>query len=269
MTSILDKNIHDLVSGLNTTMFTSDAIGKRGLLQQLDPRVKMMASLTIIVMASIRASLPYLLFLYVVCLLSMMASRLNVAKMFRIWLILPFFSLFLSVPLIFSFVTPGQSVFHLFGSTSITLEGLLLAARFLLRIAVCVTSVQAVLFTTRWDHIMKAFEFFRVPPGVLFVLSLTYRYINVLLTAALDMMLARKSRTVGRQSAGAARNGIGIIVGNLMVKSISLSGEVRDAMVSRGYTGKIRTAHNFIFHLRDAMAGILLIGIIGIGFLSI
>jgi cobalt/nickel transport system permease protein len=115
---------------------------------------------------------------------------------------------------------------------------------------------------------MKAFEFFHIPPGVLFVLSLTYRYINVLLTAALDMMLARKSRTVGRQSAGAARSGVGIIAGNLMVKSITLSGEVRDAMVSRGYTGKIRTVNNFIFHSRDVLVGLSLIGIIGIGFLS-
>jgi len=138
-----------------------------------------------------------------------------------------------------------------------------LAVRFLLRIVTAVTIVQLVLLTTRWDYIFKALGSIGIPDGIIFVLALTYRYIYVFISSALDMILAKKSRTVGKEKGGSIRSWIGALSGSLLMKSITMSRDVHEAMVSRGFTGKVKTLKQFSFQAADLVGFFVILSLAG------
>jgi len=265
MASIVEKNITSLITGLAHGLTTSTYVDKKGILQQLDPRTKVLGGLSLIILASWSHSTEILIFLYIGCLLLGLLSKIPLKKILHQWYILPFFSLFLALPLIFSFVTRGHEIvtFSYPFVFSITSEGVALAVRFLIRIATTVTIVQLVLLTTRWDFILKALGSIGIPHGFLFVLALTYRYIYVFISSALDMILAKKSRTVGKEKVSSLRSWIGALSGSLFMKSIVMSRDVHEAMISRGFTGKVKTLKTFSFQIADWVSLFIILIITG------
>lgn len=263
MASIIEKNINDLLSGLHHGLGVSEYADQKGWLQRLDPRTKVAAVLLLLIYANLSQSVTYLILVYLACLVVCVMSMVPIRSMLKIWIVLPFFSLIFAVPMIFSFVTPGATLLHIPGISSVTItwEGVLFATRFLIRIGLSVTFVQMILATTPWNRTLSAFRFFRIPAGILFILSLTYRYIFVLVGNALDMILARKSRTAGKVTGSDTRMWFGTLIGTLMIKSFVLSREVNDAMVSRGFTGQIRTLEVSSFGSVDYVGWLMIIGV--------
>jgi energy-coupling factor transporter transmembrane protein EcfT len=70
---------------------------------------------------------------------------------------------------------------------------------------------------------------------------MTYRYLVVFLQSAEEMFIARWSRTVGRATSEQNRRFLGGVMGALFGKSLALTEEVHAAMLSRGWTGEVRT----------------------------
>ena len=250
MSHIVDKNIRELVHGLQRSLETNRYVELKGLLQSLDPRLKLLMSVPSLLLVASSQQLQFAILFYLGVLFLGILSRIPVKVMLRIWIAFPFFSLFLALPLIVSAVTPGISILSIM-NVSITLEGIIRALVFIFRIAGSVSVVQLLMLTTRWDHILKSLITFRISSGIIFVLSITYRYIYVLMSNVLDMMNARKSRLVGVQTIDQQRNWIGALAGTALVKSLALSHDVSDAMVSRGFDGRIRTYHQLQFSWFD------------------
>jgi cobalt/nickel transport system permease protein len=73
------------------------------------------------------------------------------------------------------------------------------------------------------------------------ILSMTYRYLFLFLHTANGILLARKSRLVGRSSGGEQRRWITGTMGNLMSRAFKMSNDVYTAMLARGFTGEART----------------------------
>jgi cobalt/nickel transport system permease protein len=253
MASVIEKNITDLFTGLRRGMTTSSRAANIGLLQSLDPRTKIICALVFIILSGWCPSVLLISLFYFFFVLLALLSHIPLRRMMRLWIVLPFFSLFLAVPLLFSFVVPGIPLFFLPGPwhISVTHEGVFLAIRMLLRVVTAMSIVQLVLETTRWDYVLRGFELFKIPHTILFVFALTYRYIFILLSTALDMMFARKSRNVGKVTASGSRFWIGTMTGCLLVKSFVMSANVHDAMISRGFTGEVRTMYPFVLHVAD------------------
>ncbi len=266
MASLIEKNIRELLGSIDNSLHIQEYVAKDGYLQKRDPRVKVLGAVVVVISISLTADLLNLLSLYACILLLGRMSAIPVRRLARVWVVLPFFSLFLALPLIFSFVTPGNAFISITNTLSITYEGIDIALRLLLRVAGSVTMMQILLLTTRWDLILNSLKILYVPSSIIFVLSLTYRYIHVLLKSALDMMIAKKSRSVGQSTKKNERAWIGSITGTLMSKTIALSSDVHDAMISRGFTGSVRTYSNQLFQVQDAF---LLTGISVACFLSI
>ncbi len=61
--------------------------------------------------------------------------------------------------------------------------------------------------TTPWADILKSLRALRVPQVFVLVLSMTYRYIFLFLHTANGILLARKSRIVGRTSGASSGAG--------------------------------------------------------------
>jgi cobalt/nickel transport system permease protein len=111
-------------------------------------------------------------------------------------------------------------------------------------------SVQGALLlvaTTRFPDLIHALEHLHFPKLIVTIIAFLYRYLFVLTDEVLRMTRARQARSAaaaGRQSGGSLRWRAGVagsMVGQLFLRSYERSDRIYNAMLSRGYSGQIRT----------------------------
>jgi cobalt/nickel transport system permease protein len=92
---------------------------------------------------------------------------------------------------------------------------------------------------------------------------MTYRYVFLFLHTANGILLARKSRVVGRTTGAEQRRWITGTMGNLMSRAFKMSNDVYAAMLARGFGGEIRTFTTYRVHAADwiALAGVAVIAV--------
>jgi cobalt ECF transporter T component CbiQ len=236
---------------------TSEELARRpGLLQRLDPRVKLVSLLALVVTAALATRVTVLLVLLALAVVLVPASRIGLRRFAaRAWLFIPLFTAAIMLPAIFNVVTPGRTVLTLWShgapfwplpdSLAITAPGLFAFARLVLRVTTVVSFSVLLTATTRWSDLLKAMRSVGVPRGFVFVLAVAYRYVFTLVRMVQDMALARTSRLVGRVSSSEDRHFLGAAVATVFGKSQATSEEVYLAMISRGYTGEARTLHDW------------------------
>jgi cobalt/nickel transport system permease protein len=99
--------------------------------------------------------------------------------------------------------------------------------------------------TTRFDLTLKALEDLRVPPKLVQMLMLTYRYIFVLLDESHKMLTAMAARGFKGGLNVNTLFSAGKLIAMLFIRSSDRAERVYSAMVSRGYEGKINTPAEF------------------------
>ena len=249
--SFIDKTIAGASSVLRQALFTDDIAARPGLLQRVDPRVKAITTLAIVIAAALVRNIPVLVGMYVAALLLAMASMIPVAYFIkRVWLFIPIFTGIVVLPATFSFITHGHVVVplgHWFGHrVGLTSQGLRSAGLIVIRVATSISFVVLVALTTTWTRLLAALRSMLVPRMFILVLGMAYRYVFHLLGSVTDMYEARKARTV--QTDNVARSGrafVSATAGTMFGKAHAMSEEVYQAMVSRGYTGQARTMSAF------------------------
>jgi cobalt/nickel transport system permease protein len=236
----LEKTLADLSHALEQSLFAETISRRTGLLQALDPRVKVVSILAFLIAVGLSRSLPVLLGLYVITLFLAWRSSISVAFFIkRVWLFIPIFTGLVALPALF--ITPGSILVSLPWGLAITRPGLLTVLFLLSRVSTSVSFGVLLILTTPWPTLLKALNVLRVPDGFLLILGMTYRYIHLLLRMAEDMFLSRRSRIVGRLPGAEARRILASSAGTLLEKSLYLSGEVYLAMQARGYRGQPRS----------------------------
>jgi cobalt/nickel transport system permease protein len=233
--------------------FAGEALSARpGLLQGLDVRAKLIGLLALIVTAALSTDIRALLLLLAVGSALIPLSRLNLgAFALRAWTIVPVFTLIIALPATTSWVTPGDPVVNLWGDGALTDDGLLVAARLVLRVTATVTFGVLLAVTTRWDVLMRGLRVLYVPRTFVFILTATYRYVFQLLRLTQDMVTARLARSLGPVSRRDDRRFIAAAVGTLFARSQLLGEEVYLAMLARGYTGEVITLERLRFWGQD------------------
>lgn len=274
--SFVEKTIQDAAALLREAIFSEEMARRPGLLQGLDPRVKIATLVGLVVVAAFMRHLAPLALLYLFALV--LAARSHIPLGFfisRVWLFIPLFTGLMVLPAVFNLITPGQPLLTLvdFGhprrwgplslpeAVYITRQGAMGALLLVGRVAVCVSLMVLLALTTQWAELLKALRAVGIPKVFVLVLGMTYRYIFLLLSIASEMFVARQSRRVGRQRA--AREGrrfIAAAMGTLLGKSLATSEEVYAAMVSRGYAGEPKVMSTFRLSRRDlAWSGAVLV----------
>jgi cobalt/nickel transport system permease protein len=244
----VEATIRGLIERTNESIFAEELATSGGLLQGLDPRVKLagLFSLVIAAIAIHRISVlaAMLVIGIVLAFLSNVPMRLLV---FRIWLPVLSFSGVIALPAIF--LVPGDVVAHL--PFSVTSQGLLSAGTLLLRVDTATTFAVLLVLCTEWTRLLKALRFFRVPVVLVVILGMTYRYLFLLLKAAQEMFEARQSRLVGPLPSAERRRIASGTVGVLLARSFQLSTEVHLAMQSRGFRGETHLLEEQAIQSRD------------------
>ena len=262
---VLERTLTDISNTLEQSLFAEDIARRRGLLQVLDPRIKVAAILFLLIAVSLSRSLAVIAALYVLTLV--LAGLSSVPMGFfvkRVWLLMPFFTGVVALPAFF--IIPGPPLAHLPLGLVITRTGAMTALFLLLRVGTSVSAAMLLVLTTPWNSVLKALGVLRVPDVFIVILGMTYRYIYLLLHTVNDMFLSRKSRVIGRMSTAAERRLMAASAGVLLTRSLDLSGDVYLAMQSRGFRGYPRTMDTWKMRAQDWAwgAGILAVAAIAI-----
>lgn len=278
-TGFLDKTLLAVANVAEQSLFSEQYAHKHGFLQSLDIRTKLISFVFILVVISLLHAPETLWIVYALSLALAAFSRISLAFFLkRVWLFVPVFSAVIILPALLNIVTPGDPLVvlarlgrsHTCGpytipaEISITRQGVWGGVIFVSRVAASVSFAVLFTLTTRWQEIFSGLRSLRVPRLFVVTLSMTYRYLFVLLRLIQDMYRARKSRTIRALSASADRNWTASRIGITLKKSLDMSEDVYKAMLSRGFHGEFPSITRFRMRPRDFfwMATLFLCGVI-------
>ncbi len=280
--SAVERTITGITNALKASVFSEELAARDGVLQRLDPRVKTASLLGLLLSAALVQHPSVLAALYFLTIVLAAFSRISIWYFIkRVWLFIPIFAGIIVIPSLFNMVRPGDPLIILwdFGhevhlgpwslgeELAITRQGLYGAILLVLRVAVSVSLAVLLALTTRWSELLKSLRVFYLPRVFILILSMTYRYIYLLLSLSADMFTARRSRTAGHISRSEDRRFTSSGMGALLGKSHALSDEIYSAMVSRGYTGEPKTLRSFRITAADVLMGsaLLLVAAVAVG----
>ncbi len=231
---------------------------RRGLLQFVDSRFKLVGMLWLVVCVILVSRVEWVLAILGVTILLAVVSKVRLGYYLkRVWVFIPLFTLIIAVPAMFNFVVPGRPLLILLGkgqslgplvspwTISITAPGVQGAILFVLRTGAAVSLVILLALTTRWTDLLASLQSLKMPKAFVMILSMTYRYVFVLVGIAQDMSMALKSRTMNPERSGDVRKWLGATIGVLFRRSMNTSELVNLSMISRGYDGRVRKVTRF------------------------
>ena len=250
----VERTLATLARRMERALYSEELAKADGLLQCLDPRVKVVGLLALIIATAMARSLPVILGIFAVALLLALLSHVPIGTLAsRVWLGALLFTGLIVLPAIF--ITPGPIVYRmpLFG-WPITAQGMRSAVFLILRVETTATLALLLVLCTLWTHVLKSLRVLGVPVIFIVILGMTYRYIFLLLATTQDMLESRQSRMIGELTGPDKRRLASASVGVLLSKTFQLSGEVYLAMQSRGFRGEVYTLDDFQMQPRDWMA---------------
>lgn len=259
--AFLERTVASFLAGTEHAFFADQLARRDGLLQGLDPRVKM-TGLFALVMATVAVQkLGAIAALLTIAILLGLASGAGWRILAgRIWLPVLGFTGIIAIPAIFT--VPGDTLLRLpVTGWTIGAQGIHSAALLSLRAATAATFSVLLVLCTPWNQVLKALRFFRMPAVLVVTLGMTYRYIFVLLNSAHDMFISRQSRMVGSLDSAQRRRVATASAGVLLARSLQLSAETHLAMQSRGFAGEVYVLDDLRVKARGWIALAVFLGI--------
>lgn len=232
-------------------------------LSRIDPRVKLLSALAVLVMVISCQDIAFPLLISVLCAglcFSLGIPARTLALRFSEPLFIAATVLLLklfctgSVPL-FSREIAG---FELTGYRDGLLEGVRIASR----IVGGVSLLAVVGFSTPFTELMAALSWLRVPPVLIDVALFAWRYLFLLLEDAQVVYNAQRNR-LGYVGYRRGFRSLGTLAGVLVIKAFDNSQSITTAMVQRGYDGDMP----MLLHkpLKAAEVACALLLVIGVG----
>jgi len=236
---------------LTRAMLSERTARKSGLLQSLDPRVRLVGLFALVLAVALTQRLLVVAALFAAAVLIAILSRVSILTLAaRVWLIVLGFTGVIAIPALF--VTPGRPIAAL-GALAITEQGLRSAVLLIVRVETAVTFTTLLILSTPWPHVLKALRALRLPREAIAMLAMTYRYIFLLVETAGQMFESRRSRTVGVLPPQEQRRIAARTAGVLLSKSVALGNEVYSAMQSRGFRGDVQVLSDFRLTMWDIL----------------
>jgi cobalt/nickel transport system permease protein len=140
---------------------------------------------------------------------------------------------------------------------TITDAGLTLFATVVVKAWLSVMVSGLLVATTPFPDLLKAMRSMHVPAVLTATISFMYRYLFVLVDEALRLQTARAARSVGTgRSVRWRARVLGGMIGSLFIRSYERSERIYAAMLSRGFAGEVRTLTRLTWQARDTWVGL-------------
>ncbi len=129
--------------------------------------------------------------------------------------------------------------------------------------------------TTQFPDLIHAFEHLRFPRMLTTIIAFLYRYLFVLTDEVFRLLRAREARSAGLPGSKGGGSLVwrirttGNMAGQLFLRSYDRSDRIYNAMLSRGYTGHLRTLNPHVMNRKDwlvlaaSLLSLILIQIVG------
>jgi len=233
---------------------------------RLDPRVKILLVLTYILgltLAAPGAWASYAAFLAVILTAAGLSGLGFAYALRRSYVAVPFVLAAAALP--FTVRGPTLSALPVLG-WPVSELGLVLFLSIGLRTWLAVQAAILLTATTAFPDLLWGLGALKVPPALVAVVGLMYRYLFLAGDEALRMMRARQARAAALPGARPPpvvwqARVAGRMIGSLFLRAIERSERVYGAMLARGYDGRTRSLIHFQMSARDwaaLAAGVLL-----------
>ena len=240
--NFIERSILETLSFFRESVFADEYAARDGFLQSRNARLKTISFLFLLVAVLFARDLYLISAVYLLVLALTVLSRINLWFFLkRTWIFIPLFSLFIVLPALFNFISPGDPVFILpLGQFKlvVTRPGLMAASFFVARVVTSVSITVLLALTTRNNELLKVLRVLRVPQMFVMILGMCYRYIYLFAEVVENTYLAIKSRVGGRVHHRTGRKIVAWSIAGLWQRSYALNTQVYNAMLSRGYRGE-------------------------------
>jgi cobalt/nickel transport system permease protein len=236
----LARKTADSVARSVTDVLENEGLAARpGLLQGLDPRIKLVTLVLFAVTVSLVHSVWVLLALIAVTCVFAALSRVGVAAFARkVWLTAGLLAFVIALPSALAWFTPGAAAFTV-GPLTFTQPGLLGVATLVTRVTAAAGFALLVIWTMRWSDLLRALSALHMPDVVVATLGMAQKQILTLLRTVEQIHLARESRTLALGTTKENRDWVTERMAFVVRKSMKTADDVYDAMLARGYTGSM------------------------------
>ncbi|MUK88542.1 hypothetical protein GMD78_09085 [Ornithinibacillus sp. L9] len=164
-----------------------------------------------------------LLLTYILVVIFFLFIRISFSLLLKRYLIITPFLLLMTVPLLWQYST----------------DHALFALAIIIKAFTSMTVITIVLETQSLDDLMNSLVGLKMPPVLVTILILSYRYVFLFLDDIDKMLTAAKSRFFSGGLRIASLKIYGHLIASLLTKAIQRSDKMYEAMASRGFTGKL------------------------------
>jgi cobalt/nickel transport system permease protein len=254
----IDSTLKNVTGFIKIGYVQNDTASKKGLLQQLNARVKVIFLLFLIVFISLIRHIPQQLVVTAFLFILYILSRLQLAEVYKkIFILSFFFGLLIIAPASLNLMTDGKIlitlmrfnaphqfwIYHIPATIGITKEGCLVVTRFYLKVFNSLALSVLVFYTTPFSEIIKAFGMYRVPQLFLMIITLSYKFIFILSQTTEETYLALKSRWWRNSGMSESNELVAGRIVYIFRKSWIKYEEIYKAMLARGFSGKVNLCY--------------------------
>ena len=247
----IDKTLRQIITLIKDTVFNEKTAKGKGLLQSINPLLKILTILSFIILISLQKSfleiIPFLFLEIALILLSRLSPLFILKKILPI----TFLTLLITLPASLNLLIEGKELIVLFefpsplkipgidlpNRISITREGIISMLTLLMRVTCSVLFVFLLTMTTRPDRFIKSLML--ITPKIFRpIIGITYRYIFFLIRRVEEFIMGLESRRITSIGSSKGRRWVASRIGLLFSITLELSRDLSLAMESRGYTDR-------------------------------
>lgn len=231
-------------------------------IHRLDPRTKVIIALLFILTVSLTpfgAFGGYIALFALVMTTTVLAHIEPTYVLKRSVVAFPFALAAITLP----FTVPGETLATLpfFGGLAISQEGTIRLISIVVKSWLSIQMAIILVTVTPFPAILWALRALRLPPPLIAIVSLMYRYLFVLFDEAMRLLRARAARSASHDGARSGGSLIwrgqvaGRMAGSLMLRSFERSERIYNAMLARGYQGQLLSVAHSHLHSLDFVVG--------------
>lgn len=262
--SFLERTVLSSARTVRSIYLQAENSVRENIFRKINPGVKLLSLIYMAVVISLVNNIGSQLLISAFIFMLYCFAGVKILRVYRKIFLISFFLGFLVVlPASLNIITPGNIVFNLITlekpyhfwiysipqNIGFTSNGFQVVALFFLRVLNSVSFAFLIVYTTQFPAFVKSFRILGIPDTFLMVLTLAYKYIFILSRTIEETFLALKSRLAGNINNSNARQLVGGRIFFIFKRSVNIYENTYNAMVSRGYDGKIRiySQHKFTF----------------------
>ncbi|HUV50679.1 MAG TPA: cobalt ECF transporter T component CbiQ [Anaerolineae bacterium] len=236
-------------------MIIEEISNSDSIIHRLDPRIKIVMVFLFSVLAAVSNRFVVLISALVAGIIILFSARIQIKEVFK--RLIPVNTLLIFLWLFLPFTFAGE---HLFSISSLTgtREGVLFAFRITIKSNAIMLMLISLTASTPIFTIGHAMHQLGMPKKLVHLFFFTYRYLHVIFKEYTRLVNSMKIRGFKPKTDLHTYKSYANLVGMLLVRGFDRSQRVHNAMICRGFSGKLYSLSSFSISRTDIIAFILM-----------